>query len=189
MFACAFIPGTSTLSTNFLRAVERAQPFDTNPIYALLHESIYLDGPGVSSSWAAGQALQDDPVLSKAFDYTETMDPAHPDPVLLFGEMVYAFMFEDYAELKPLKSVADSLASRSDWGPLYVSRSPRSGVAAAAAVYHDDMYVDRDLSHECLKGGNALEFVKPYVTNEYQHSGLRDAGGEIFDKLMELAKD
>ena len=94
LFASAFLPSTSILSTNFLREVERLQPFDTNPIYALLHESIYLDGSGVSSSWAAGRALQEDPELSKMFDYTATMDVKHEEPVLFFGEMVYAFMFE-----------------------------------------------------------------------------------------------
>ncbi|GMI32428.1 hypothetical protein TrCOL_g13926 [Triparma columacea] len=190
LFASAFLPSTSILSTNFLREVERLQPFDTNPIYALLHESIYLDGSGVSSSWAAGRALQEDPELSKMFDYTATMDVKHEEPVLFFGEMVYAFMFEDYVELAPLKSIAESLASRTDWSPLYISKeSPRTGVSAAAAVYHDDMYVDRDFAFECLEDGRALQFVKPYITNEYQHSGLRDAGGEIFDKLAELAKD
>jgi hypothetical protein len=51
------------------------------------------------------------------------------------------------------------------------------------------MYVDRDFAFECLKDGRALQFVKPYITNEYQHSGLRDGGCEIFDKLAELAKD
>mmetsp|Transcript_14947 Transcript_14947/g.30749 ORF Transcript_14947/g.30749 Transcript_14947/m.30749 type:complete len:559 (+) Transcript_14947:59-1735(+) len=185
----AFLPGTSTISVNFLRSVERTQPFDTNPIYALLHESIYLDGP-TPSSWAASSALDSSPRLTSLFDYTQTMSPTNPSPVMLYGEMVYPFMFDDYAELKPLKDVANHLAERKDWSSLYVSRVPPSSPPpSAASIYHDDMYVDRNLSFSCLEDGRALEYVKPYVTNEYQHSGLRYAGGDIFDKLMELAKD
>jgi len=40
----------------FLRGVDDAEAFSTNPIYWLLHESIYCDGPGSASAWAAERA-------------------------------------------------------------------------------------------------------------------------------------
>jgi proline iminopeptidase len=39
--------------------------------------------------------------------------------VLFTGEMVYPWMFEDIAVLRPYKAAADLLAAKSDWGRLY----------------------------------------------------------------------
>ena len=64
-----------------------------------------------------------------------------------------------------------------------------SGVSkAAAAVYYDDMYVDFDAVMKVTKRGNPLENCKVWISNEYQHSGLRDDGAMIFNKLLGMAK-
>ncbi|CAI4216559.1 unnamed protein product [Parascedosporium putredinis] len=44
------------LSRASLSTMELDVPFDTNPIYAILHEAIYCFGPGVTSNWAALRA-------------------------------------------------------------------------------------------------------------------------------------
>ena len=96
----AFLDGTDVLSKNFLRQVQRTQPFDTNPIYALLHESIYLDGPGKSSEWAAHRSFSLHP-CSEQFNYEARSESKRDsEPVLFFGEMVFPFMFEDYEEVR-----------------------------------------------------------------------------------------
>lgn len=41
------------------------------------------------------------------------------EPVNFTGEMVYPWMFEDFASLKPYKAAADLLAAKADWGKLY----------------------------------------------------------------------
>ena len=47
-------PQVTSLPSEFLLAVENAQQhFETNPLYYLLHEAIYCDGPGTASRWAA----------------------------------------------------------------------------------------------------------------------------------------
>ncbi|CAN0088455.1 unnamed protein product, partial [Sphacelaria rigidula] len=55
--------GDGELKYSFLREVENRQPYDTNPIYAILHESIYLRGEGVAgpSAWSAERVLSEDP--------------------------------------------------------------------------------------------------------------------------------
>ena len=58
---------------------------------------------------------------------------------------------------------------------------------AAAAVYYDDLYVDFDASMKVAARGGPLENCKVYITNEYQHSGLRDDGATIFSKLHGMA--
>ncbi len=41
--------------------------WDSNPLYALLHESIYCQ-PGDASNWAAHRVRQEVPELREAFD-------------------------------------------------------------------------------------------------------------------------
>ncbi len=48
------------------------------------------------------------------------------------------------------------------------------------------MYVDFDLAQEtaaCVRG------IRQYITNEYKHSGIRDDGARILDKLCNLTRD
>ncbi|GFH27934.1 AB hydrolase-1 domain-containing protein [Haematococcus lacustris] len=40
-------------------------------------------------------------------------------PVMLLGEMVFPWMFEDFAGLRPYQEAAQLLASKADWGRLY----------------------------------------------------------------------
>jgi len=49
----AFVNGD--MSVNFLREVEGMQPFDGNPLYYVLHESIYMEGR--KSGWAAERVI------------------------------------------------------------------------------------------------------------------------------------
>ena len=52
-------------------------------------------------------------------------------------------MFDCDPALRPLRETAELLAARTDWAPLYdPARLAANEVPVAAAVYHDDMYVD-----------------------------------------------
>ena len=112
--------------------------------------------------------------------------------------MVFPWMCEgDYAELSGfgMRALATSLASKDDWGDLYDTGAMRRALSgnggstrAAAAVYYDDMYVDFEASVEMARRGGPMEGCKVWVTNEYQHSGLRDDGATIFSKLLGMAR-
>ena len=63
--------------------------------------------------------------------------------------MIYPWMFDEVERLRPLKEAADRLAEKGDWAPLYdVARLRENEVPVAAAVYYDDMYVERGFSLE-----------------------------------------
>ena len=87
-----------SLPDNFLLAIEAAQQdFETNPIYWLMHESIYCDGPEYgASAWAAERVQAE---LGDDWDYTTRLEEGAP-PVLLTGEMVYSWMGDDFAWLR-----------------------------------------------------------------------------------------
>ena len=102
--------------------------------------------------------------MSDRWDYTTRLTPDSP-PVLLSGEMVYSWMGDDYAWLRPLKPAAELLAAKSDWGPLY-DRAQLGGAATppvAALVSYEDIYVDRRFSETtaAMLGGKA----RCWITN------------------------
>ncbi|CAN0390937.1 unnamed protein product [Hapterophycus canaliculatus] len=97
--------------------------------------------------------------------------------------MIYRWMFDGpYSCLTGLKDAAELLANQKDWPALY-DRSvlEQCEVPCAAAVYYDDIYVEREFSEETSR---ILPDCKIWVTNRYQHSGLREDGDTILDTLL-----
>lgn len=166
--------GKPDLNWNFLFHFEQMQSFDTNPIYSLLHESIY--NQGMASRWSAQRLLAEFPEFA--------LEGA--DPVLFTGEMIFPWMFDDYVQLRPLKAAADLLAACETWPVLYdTERLRHNTVPVAAAVYHSDMYVHREFSEEAAR---IVPNMRLWVTNEYEHNGLRADGAAILDRLLGMAR-
>jgi len=170
---------------NFLNAIERAQEaFETNPIYFLLHESIYScsnSSPGVTN-WSAERVLAN----TQEFQYLDRLGPDASEPILLYGEHVFSWMAEDYAMLRPLQETANILAAKTDWGPLYdLSVLKDTKVPCAGLVSYEDIYVEREFAEATatILGNNC----RLWLSNEFQHSGLRDSPKEVFERLLALA--
>ncbi|MEN5072994.1 alpha/beta fold hydrolase [Isoptericola cucumis] len=157
------------LTDTFLAEVEAATGFATNPMYAVLHESIYGQSASGATAWAAQRVRDDAPAFATS-----------ARPLLFTGEMIYPWMFEQVAALRPFRDAAEALAARTDWGDLYdLDVLAGSEVPMEAAVYFDDMFVDAGASLETASHvGNA----RAWVTNEFEHDGLRL--GDIFPRLL-----
>jgi hypothetical protein len=99
--------------------------------------------------------------------------------------MIYPWMFEDYGALAPLADAAELLAQRG-WPRLYDDEQLRDNdVPAAAAIYAEDMYVERRFSEETAALVRAL---RPWLTNEYEHDALRRHGDVVLGRLIDLAR-
>jgi len=156
------------LSDGFLDEVARRTSYWGNPLYAALHESIYASGPG-ATGWAAEAARGPE------------FDPARR-PLPFTGEMVFPWMFDEIASLRAFGPAARALAEVVEFAPLYDPvRLAANEVPVDAAVYHDDMYVDAGLS---LETAAAVGNVRTWVTNEFEHDGLRS--GDVLDRLLTL---
>ncbi len=59
-------------------------------------------------------------------------------------------------------------------------------VPVAAAVYHDDMYVD---TADSLRTAAAIRGLRTWVTDEYEHDGVRAGGPRVLDRLLALVRD
>ena len=93
-------------------------------------------------------------------------------------------MFEEIGSLRPLQGAAEALARRADWPRLYDREGlGRNAVPAAAAIYADDMYVERGFSEETAR---AIRGLRPWLTNEFQHNGLRADGERVLGYLLDL---
>lgn len=166
-------PDGDRLSDGFLEQVRGLVSRASNPLYALMHESIY--GQGEATDWAALRVLQDFPEFRP--------DAAAP---LLTGEMVYPWYFEQDPALRPLRTVAQLLAEKDDWKPLYdPERLALNNIPVAAAVYTDDIYVDRDLS---LETAAAVRGLQVWESAEFHHDGIADDGEAIFGRLLGMAR-
>jgi pimeloyl-ACP methyl ester carboxylesterase len=155
-----------------LRQLENTFSFETNPIFSVLHEAIYCQE--TASRWAAERVRAEFPEFQISPD----------KPIYFTGEMIYPWMFDEYRCLRPLKQAAEILAEYEDWPRLYdVETLRQNEVPCAAAVYHDDMYVELKFSEETAQN---IRGIKLWITNEYQHNALRADGEVVLGRLLDM---
>jgi hypothetical protein len=81
--------------------------------------------------------------------------------------------------------VAELLAQDADWPVLYdPAQLARNTVPGAAAIYAEDMYVPRVPSEATAA---AIAGFKAWLTNEFEHSGLRTSD-RVFERLIALTR-
>ncbi|MFD5698150.1 alpha/beta fold hydrolase [Streptomyces lasiicapitis] len=172
-------PAGHTLSDAFQESVLGLLSYAAAPLYALLHEACYGQG-GRPTAWSAERVRAD----FHRFDARKSL--ADGSPLLFTGEAVQRWMFDSDPALRPLRETADLLAERTDWAPLYdTARLAANDVPVAAAVYHDDMFVDTEHS---LETARTIRGLRTWVTDEYEHDGLRVSGPRVLDRLLGLVR-
>lgn len=182
----------NTFTRTALAAFEAQIPFDTHPIYAILHEAIYnTKQEGASASnWAAyrvGQAQQPFSWLSDPQAFLQST-PAS-EPLHFSGEMVYPFHFSDAGpELARMREAAEIVAATEEWDEdLYDEEQlRRNEVPVYAVSYVDDMYVDFELARETAA---LVKGIKVRETNEWYHDAARSKADDVYATLFKLRDD
>lgn len=170
----AFAEGDDRLSDTFLEQVRARTSYADNPLYAVMQESIYTGSDSGATNWAAQRERDRHPEFAES-----------AQPLLFTGEMIYPWMFDEIRLLTPFKDAAEILAAKTDWNPLYDHDRLRANeVPVAAAVYHDDMFVDADLQ---LDTASRVAGARAWVTNEFEHDGIRD--GDVVSRLRGMVDD
>jgi pimeloyl-ACP methyl ester carboxylesterase len=154
-------------SPAFLYDTEAGCRFGRNPIYATLHESSYADG--FPTRWSAARVL-----------------PAEVEECPYFtAEHVFPWMWADYGRLRPHWPAAEILAEH-EWPRLYdADRLRENEVPVAATIYTGDLYVERDFAMETA---SLIRGLSPWITNEYEHNGLRADGERVLDRLIAMVR-
>ena len=155
-------------SRAFLHDVEATTRFGRNPLYATIHEACYADGG--ATRWSGDRLLPDEIVERHLFT----------------GEHIFRWMWDDEAALRTHKAAADILAERV-WPRLYdPNQLEQNEVPVSATIYVDDPYVDRGLAEETAR---LIRGMRPWITNEYLHDGLRTGAEDLVGRLIDLAKN
>jgi hypothetical protein len=154
-------------SPAFLHDVENAVRWTRNPMYATLHESSYADG--FATRWSAARLLPDEVESTGAFT----------------AEHVFPWMWEEYSGLRAHRDAAHLLAEHpwprmADAAALAVNEVP-----VAATIYVDDVYVERSFAEETA---SLVRGLRPWITNEYAHNGLRADGERVLGRLIDMVK-
>ena len=164
--------GTDALELNpaltaFLHDAEEAVRFTRNPIYATLHESSYADG--VATRWSAARLLPDEVATQRLF----------------VAEHIFPWMWEDYGLLRGHREAAEILAEH-PWPRLYdPDRLAQNDVPVVATIYVNDLYVERAFAEETAA---VIRGLKPWITNEYEHSALRLHGEDLLDRMIDILR-
>jgi pimeloyl-ACP methyl ester carboxylesterase len=154
-------------SRAFLADVENGVHFGRNPLYATLHESSYADG--VATRWSADRLLPE----------------ADLEPEAFTAEHVFPWMFEDYGALHSHRAAANLLAEH-PWPRMFDADQLRHNeVPVSATIYADDLYVERTFAEETAA---TIRGLRPWITNEFQHNGLRADGERVLGRLIDLAR-
>ena len=155
-------------SPAFGHDILHAVSFGRNPIYAILHEACW--GDGGATRWSADRVMPED---------------FRHKPELFTGEHIFPWMFEDYGALASLRDAADLLAAR-EWPRLYdPDVLAANEVSVAALIYADDPYVERVFSEETAAH---IRGARVWLTNEYEHNGLRADSERVLGRLLDLAR-
>jgi pimeloyl-ACP methyl ester carboxylesterase len=154
-------------SPAFLYDASGAVRFGRNPIYATLHESSYADG--VPTKWSADRLLPGE--IAEQGYFT--------------AEHVFPWVWEEYAQLRAHREAAELLAAHA-WPRLYdADRLRHNEVPVAATIYVNDLYVERAFAEETAL---AIRGLRPWVTNEFEHNGLRADGERVLGRLIDMVR-
>ena len=168
LFERAFI--NDAISNFFLKQIFTLQSFDTNPLFTILHEACYAQG--FATEWSANRIINE----YQDFNYEIC------ENFYFTGEMLYPWMLDEYSSLKPFKNAANILAKKKDWPQLYSEQKLRENqVPVAAAVYTNDMYVDRNYS---IKLAEIIPNMNVWETKLLEHNALRSNGEKVLDSLF-----
>ncbi len=154
-------------SPAFLHDAEQNTSFARNPLYAVLNEACWAQG--CATAWSAQRVLEAQP------DWPEEY---------FTGEHFFPWMFQGTA-LEPLREATEILAQR-QWPALYdLERLRANEIPAAAVVYAEDPYVERAFSEQTAR---AIPGMRMWLTNEYDHDGLRKDGERVLRRLLDLVR-
>ena len=158
--------------------------FNTNPMYAIIHETIYPDGPGEknATNFAA------DRVMKTKYKEYYTMDKDYniEDNAEIFyfvGEVALPQVYDNMVCLQPFKEVAYELAKKDDWTSLYnPEQLMQNKVPTVAIAFYEDFAVDREAS---IDTAGMIQGCKVWITNEFEHDGVKQ-NERVIETLLSM---
>ena len=146
------------LTDHFLGQVQDRTAYHGNPLFAAIHEAIYAQN-GHPTDWAAERVLGQFPAFA-----------ASVRPLLLTGETIHPFLFDEVGALRPFRAAAHALAR---------GERPLEVHLGAGFVGAEARAVQRFAHH--VRGEGAVSVV--HHRQAHPVHGDRVAGGGILGDL------
>lgn len=164
------VAGEKRLRGDFLVDVGQRVSFADGPLYAAIHESIYGGAGGQAvTHWAAHRVREEFPEFAESGTW-------------LTGEHIFPWQFDEDPALHAFADAAHGLARHEFSPPYALGEVPTT----AAAIYVEDIFVPLE---ESLATAAHLGDLRPWISNEFQHNGIREDGATILGRLFALIDD
>ena len=169
--------GDGGLSDAFLADVADRAGFLRAPLYAVLHEACYAQGP--ATRWAAQRVRAEFP----AFDPAAAVDG--DAPLLFTGEMVYPWMFDADPALVAAAGSGGAARASGTGGRRCTTRpgSPPTRCPSRRPSTTTTCTCRRRCRCAPPRRSRGL---RAWVTNEWEHDGLRVSGGKVLGRLIAM---
>jgi pimeloyl-ACP methyl ester carboxylesterase len=147
--------GSGHVATAFIESVRRETDYATGPLFAL-QEFVYAR-PGLATRWSADRVLRQ-------------LDDRTRSSVQFFGEMLFPWMFEEIAALRPYRAAANVLAEATDLpSPYDPARLAGNRVPIAALISRHDMYTPASLQ---LATAATVGSTRAWLSDRFQHNHM-----------------
>lgn len=182
--------GQRKLRPQFLSRVSKVLSLADNPLFGVLHESIYAQSSTGATAWSAQRVRSEFPEFMlpevQAGGSAENDLRKEGRGFYFTGEHVFPWQIEQDPDLAPMAEAAQVLAFSQRWPELYSSQAlAENTVPTAAWIYLDDVLVPYQLSKETA---DTIRGLKPLITNAFHHDGLRTGGPQMIERLIEAVR-
>ncbi len=184
------INGQRRLRPQFLSRVSKLLSYRDNPLYGVLHESIYAQASTGATAWSAQRVRGEFPefVLPEVSAGGSAENDLRKEGrgFHFTGEHVFPWQIEQDPALAPMAEASERLAFSQRWPELYSPDTlAENTVPAAAWIYVDDVFVPYELSKQTA---DQIRGLKPLITNDYHHDGLRTGGPQMIERLLKAVR-
>lgn len=182
--------GQRRLRPQFLARVCEQLSYAHNPLYGVIHEAIYGQRSSGPTAWAAQRMRGEYPEFrlpELAAGGSGELDLRREEGGFRFtGETIYPWQVASDPALAPMAEAAEKLAFHTQWPELYPQAAlAENAVPTAAWIYVDDMFVPYEIS---LATAHEIRGLKPLITNDYHHDGLRTGGPQMIERLIKAVR-
>ena len=164
--------GEKRLRGDFLALVSQIVGLQANPLWAVLHETLF-GAPGIKTDWAALRAATG----RAGFDLEA--DPANAsEPFYLLGNHFFPHHFAEDPALRPFKEVVHEMHQQTNWSYVFDEDRLRANtVPAVAALYERDMFIpfERATASAAQIGG-----MQVWSHPRWDHDAIYLHGAELF---------
>lgn len=171
--------GAKRLRGDFLATVSSYVGLQVNPLWAVLHETLFGAPDQPATNWAAQRAASGRPGFALDADPTDSAEPFY-----LLGNHFFKHHFDEDPALQPFRSVVHEMADKTDWSLVFdAEQLAMNPVPAAVALYERDMFVPFD---HAMDSARQIRNLGVWTHPRWDHDAIYLHGEELFRAVFDV---